>query len=516
MPIPELIEKWNEICTKIANYPDVNQSQFNALLTRIQPQAISDGFLLLTTENSFMKTWAEKNFSGVILRALEDLYQIPFTVVIEVDESAADASQVVSPVIANPVEREQTQPVESEMQPVMSGSNQSDSGRFQVPEFVATQQTPRSPQVMGEETSTKEMDPSLMSPDSALSSFTFENFVIGESNRMAYSMAVQVAELPGNTPLNPLFIYGKSGLGKTHLMRAIQNYINRTRPDLTTIYVDSEELISGYTDAAAQHDKEKSSYKNFKTHYEMADVLLVDDVQYLQGKIQTLDIVFQIFNKLISQGKQIILSADIAPRHIDIEERYRSRFMQGGTVDIQPPEVETKIAIVKSYINEYKEMQGNESLFIPEDVQAYIAENSGSNIRELKGAVTIIIYHMNLSHKETVSIGEVSTVLEDHFMGIAANNLTIEDIQKQVVSFYKIKMNDLVGSSRAREVVFPRQIAMYLCRQFLDVPYESIGTKFNKDHSTVMHSVGKVENMLLENKNVQEEVEILKKMIKNL
>lgn len=513
MPIPELTEKWNEVCSKISSYPDVNQSQFNALLTRIQPQAISDGFLLLTTENSFMKTWAEKNFSGVILRALEDLYQIPFTLLIEVDESGQSSSSIVVGEV-NPQSVQAPSTAEKVDSPLIAPADSTDPGKFQIPDFVSAQ--PVKAQESNLEQPATEVNTSLISPDAALSSFTFENFVIGESNRMAYSMAVQVAELPGNTPLNPLFIYGKSGLGKTHLMRAIQNYINRTRPDLTTIYVDSEELISEYTDAAAQHDKEKSSYKNFKTHYEMADVLLVDDIQYFQGKIQTLDIVFQIFNKLISQGKQIILSADRAPKHIDIEERYRSRFMQGGTVDIQPPEVETKIAIVKSYINEYKTMQGNESLFIPENVQAYIAENSSSNIRELKGAVTIIIYHMNLSHQETVSINEVSTVLEDHFMGMAAKNLTVEDIQKQVVSYYKIKMSDLVGSSRSREVVFPRQIAMYLCRQFLDVPYESIGTKFNKDHSTVMHSVGKVENMLLENRNLQEEIEILKKMIKDL
>ena len=190
--------------------------------------------------------------------------------------------------------------------------------------------------------------------------------------------------------------------------------------------------------------------------------------------------------------------------------------MQGGTVDIQPPEVETKIAIVKSYINEYKRMNGNESLYIPEEIQAYIAENSGSNIRELKGAVTIVIYHLNLSGNDTISINEVRTLLEDHFMGMMSKNLTIEDIQKQVENYYKVKHSDLIGSSRSREVLFPRQIAMYLCRQLLDVPYANIGTKFGKDHSTVMHSVGKVESMLLQNRNVQEEVEVLKKLIKDL
>ncbi len=504
----ELTEKWEEICEKVSSYPDVNTSQFNALLTRIQPQAISDGFLLLTTESSFMKTWAEKNFSGIILRALEDLYQITFDVVIEVDESGAQPITTQPPLHQTPP----THPKNNERNFVVESSLEDKDDRFKIPDFIQKTEYEK-----GDINKDQQLQNSaFISPDASLSSFTFENFVIGESNRMAYSMAVQVAEFPGNTPLNPLFIYGRSGLGKTHLLRAIQNYINRTRPDITTIYVDAEELISEYTDAVAQHDREKSSYKNFKTHYEMADVLLVDDIQYFQGKTQTLNIVFQIFNNLINQDKQIILSADRAPKNIDIEERYRSRFMQGGTVDIQPPEVETKIAIVKSYINEYKRMNGNESLYIPEEIQAYIAENSGSNIRELKGAVTIVIYHLNLSGNDTISINEVRSLLEDHFMGMMSKNLTIEDIQKQVENYYKVKHSDLIGSSRSREVLFPRQIAMYLCRQLLDVPYANIGTKFGKDHSTVMHSVGKVESMLLQNRNVQEEVEVLKKLIKDL
>ena len=161
------------------------------------------------------------------------------------------------------------------------------------------------------------------------STLTFENFVIGDSNRMAYSMALNVAEQPGHGPLNPLFIYGKSGLGKTHLMFAIQNYIRETQPQLRTVYVDSSDMLTDYMEAGAAHDKEKSSYKNFKARYEVADVLLIDDIQYLQGKKQTLDIVFQIFNSLINQRKQIILSADRAPKNIDIDERYHSRFKIG-------------------------------------------------------------------------------------------------------------------------------------------------------------------------------------------
>ena len=145
-------------------------------------------------------------------------------------------------------------------------------------------------------------------PGGPSSTLTFGNYVIGDSNRMAYSMAVEVAESPGRTPLNPLFLYGKSGLGKTHLMRAIQNYVEETRPSLKTVYVDSADFLSRYTEASLAHDREKASFKNFKTYYEEADVLLIDDVQYLQGKNQTLDIVFQLFNTLTNQGKQVVLS----------------------------------------------------------------------------------------------------------------------------------------------------------------------------------------------------------------
>lgn len=329
-------------------------------------------------------------------------------------------------------------------------------------------------------------------------------------------MAVDVAEMPGKTPLNPLFIYGKSGLGKTHLMRAIQNYICETQPYLKTVYVDSAELLSDYMEASAAHDKEKSSYKNFKTHYEEADVLLIDDIQYLQGKKQTLDIVFQIFNKLTSQGRQIVLSADRAPKNIDIDERYHSRFNQGGTIDIQPPEIETKLGIVRSFINEYRNSEGLDQFFVSEDIQMYIAENSSSNIRELKSAVTKVIYQITFFNQPDLTIGDVRALLENHFSGGTSKNLTVEDIQKEVESFFKVKHSELIGPKRARNVVYPRQIAIYLCRQLLDLPFHDIGKKFNRDHSTAMHSVATVEEMMRTSREVQEEVETLKQIIREL
>jgi chromosomal replication initiator protein len=497
-------EKWIEVCNKVASYPEVDNSQFNALLERVQPQAMSEGFLLLSTETSFLKVWAEKNFQQYIVRALNEIYGVPFFVSFEIDESGSNTNN--QPVTVN-VNTEKINPPQLEHTHLATLNNENKTVAQNT--FNANTPTLKTP----EKADNNNIDINQVEIDDDINSYTFENFVIGDSNRLAYSMAVQVAEEPGQTALNPLFIYGKSGLGKTHLLRAIQNYINRTFPSLTTVYTDAEGLVSGYTDAVTESTQEKYSYKTFKTRYENADILLIDDVQFLQGKKQTLDIVFQIFNNLIKQGKQIVLSADRAPKNIDIDERYSSRFMQGGTIDIQPPELETKLGIIRCFVNEYKSMNAD-SNGLPEEFQNFIAENSGSNIRELKGAVRMILFRT--SHDEELNIANVRQILDNYFSGGMSKNLTIDDIQKEVENYYKIKHSDMIGKSRERSVVYPRQIAMYMCRQLLDVPHGSIGKKFNRDHSTVMHAVTKIEDMMIENRDVQEEVESLKQIIKEL
>lgn len=488
-----LTEKWVEVCDRVASFDDVNKPEFNAFMDRVQPQAMSDGFLLATVENDFLKKKIEQNYLPAISRALEEIYGVPFVVSLEVDNSMAVPSAAAT--------SGKIPPQPSGVQPAQNAGD--DFGTSTQDAGVSAEQgrstTPSSSNAM----------------TGAFRSLTFQNFVIGESNRMAYSMAVQVAETPGQTSLNPLFIYGKSGLGKTHLMRAIQNYVNETQPELVTVYADSEEIVSKYTEASMTNEIDKSSYNNFKAQYERADVLLIDDIQFLQGKTGTLNIVFQILNKLMNQGKQIVLSADRAPKNIDIEERYNSRFMQGGTIDIQPPEIETKLAIVKSFINEYRLTQGDMGFSLPEDVQMYVAENSGSNIRELKGAINRLIFSRNADNHE-ITVSEAAAMLENHFSHGMSRNVTIEDVQKEVENYYKVKHSEMVGPSRAREVMFPRQVAMYLCRVLLDRPYEEVGKKFDRDHTTVMHSVKKIEKMLLDDRNVQEEVEILRKAINNL
>lgn len=536
----EIQQIWAEVCSRVKGYEGIVPSQIDAFFSMLHPQAASDGFIMLTANTDFIKTWIERNYIDYIKRALEELRGVPFTVIIEVDPTqtvapaapAAPAAPTAAPapptapapqsaparaVAAPPTPSAEAIPAPAH---VSQASRQPDATSVPAASMpAAAASTPEQPKETSgqtqEQPATEEHAEAPESDNSTpLSTLTFENFVIGDSNRLAYSMATAVAEAPGKPHLNPLFIYGKSGLGKTHLLRAIQNYINRNMPQLQVVYKDSAELLDDYTEASAAHDTEKSSYKNFKTSYEDADVLLVDDVQYLQGKKQTLDIMFQIFNKLTSQGRQVVLSADRAPKNIDIDERYKTRFNSGGTFDIQPPEIETKLGIVKSFIREYQEQEGSMAFTMPADIQTYIAESSSSNIRELKSAVTKVIFQMTYGNQPNMTLADVRALLENHFSGGPSKRLNAEDIQKAVEGFYKVSHAEIVGKRRSRSITNARQIAMYLCRQLLDMPYESIGKKFNRDHSTALYSVTMIETKLKENRLLREEIEALQQIVR--
>lgn len=522
MESKQLQNAWLEVCDQVKSYPNVAPSQVTAFFSRLAPQAMSEDFLMLTADTEFIKTWIEQHYLDHIKQALLDLRGIEFTVAIEVDPTAQQAAESKG----EPDQARSAQP-ESKQPPARGAADQSAIQKQEHPaapgeEPDRASSLPPSRLRAIEDLPVPAEDRYLSADDrieldaSPTSSLTFENFVIGDSNRMAYSMAVAVAEAPGRAHLNPLFIYGKSGLGKTHLLRAIQNYIRETMPHLSTIYVDSAEFLSDYTEAAAGHDKEKSSYRNFKQRYEEADVLLIDDVQYLQGKKQTLDIVFQIFNNLTSRGHQIVLSADRAPKNIDIDERYKTRFNSGGTFDIQPPEIETKLSIVKSFIREYEDMEQSGPINMPEDVQICIAESSGSNIRELKSAVTNVIVKMKCGEGSDITVADVRKLLENHFSGGPSKRLTADDILKVTEDFFKVSHTDIVGKKRTRNIAHARQTAIYLCRQLLDIPYGDIGKKFNRDHSTIMYSVGNIEAKMKENRVAREEMEALRQIIREL
>lgn len=533
-----LNEQWARICAQVKSYQDIDPSQVSAFFSRLVPQAMSDSFLMLTADNDFIKTWVEQHYTEVIVRALRDLTGVVFAVAIAVDPTqeqrkiaaagqpspaaplSAPAQPMPTPTPAQPaastIESLPSQPIAAAAPPSPAyGAPLSQATPFEpsgmvahslAEDVVVDHYAPPAPAPLSQE-------PVAERASNPSSSLTFENFVIGESNRMAYSMAVEVAESPGRLPLNPLFIYGKSGLGKTHLMRAIQNYIEETRPSMRTVYVDAQDFVSKYSEAGAIKDQEKVSFRNFRAYYEQADILLLDDVQHLQGKKESMNMLFQLFNTLTSQGKQVVLSADRAPKNIQFDERLKSRFYSGGTIDIQPPEVETKLGIAKSFTDEFSRSEGLGNFTLSDDIQMYIAENSGSNIRELKGAVNTVIYRMIYCDRSDISIDEVRELLANHFTGGMSRSLTVEDIQREVENFFKVSHSDMVGPKRSQSIVRPRQIAIYLCRQLLDLPYGDIGKKFNRDHSTAIHSATSIEERLKTDRDTQEEIEVLQKII---
>lgn len=485
---------WNDVIARVKTYDNLNPSQIDAFFKRLQPQAFSEGFLMLTADTSFIKKWIEGHYMPVIKRALEEMYGVPFEIAIEVDPTAqapapapaapAPAAATATPTNASPAPQPPAAPAARPAQP----------------------QTPAP--VKKPEEAKQGGDAEFL--DSVVSGYTFESFVQGSSNRTAYSMAVAVAETPGQPQLNPLFIYGKSGLGKTHLLRSIQNYVHHNYPQMTTVYVDTMELVNDYTDAATS--RRSDAFARFKKRYESADVLLIDDVQGLQNKKETLNMVFQILNRMIDHGKQVVLSADRAPKNIDIDERYSSRFNMGGTIDIQPPEVETKLGIIRNYIEECRQ-PGTDMFDIPPEVQEYVAENSSSNIRELKSAVTKIIFNLRNDHKSTITIDEASRLLANHFSGGAMKRLTIHDIQSAVEQYYGVSHAELVGRKRNANITYARQVAIYLCRTMIDIPFSTIGKEFNRDHSTIMYSYNAVEQKTKESRQVNEELEILRQNI---
>lgn len=475
---------WHDIWALVKTYESIDISQIDAFFSRVQVQAFSEGFIMLTADTSFIKVWIESHYTEVIDRALEELYRVPFNIAIAVDENSSSSVPQPSP--------------PTHQAPLPDAQSASSA-----PALVAPAPGGEAPVATGNDATTP-LNRSIVS------GYTFESFVRGTSNQMAYSMAIAVAETPGSPSLNPLFIYGKSGLGKTHLLRSIQNYIDTTYSNMHTVYVDTMELVNDYTDAAASGSNR--AFMQFKNRYESADVLLMDDVQGLQNKKETLNMVFQIVNRMIDQGKQVVLSADRAPKNIDIEERYASRFNSGGTCDIQPPEFETKLGIIRNYVEECRRTT-HQDFHLSQEVQEYIAHNSSSNIRELKSAVTKVIFEINNNEKGGITIDEVGALLVNHFSGGAMRRPTVGNIQKTVEHYYNITHAELVGKKRSANIASARQIAIYLCRTLIDIPFNTIGTEFNRDHSTVMYSIRIVEEKLKESRELNEEMEILRQMI---
>lgn len=331
--------------------------------------------------------------------------------------------------------------------------------------------------------------------------YKFDSFVIGNSNRFAHAACLAVAEAPAKA-YNPLFIYGGVGLGKTHLMHAIGHYILQNNPKAKVVYVSSEKFTNELINSIKDDKNEE-----FRTKYRNVDVLLIDDVQFIGGKERTQEEFFHTFNTLHENNKQIILSSDRPPKEIPtLEDRLRSRFEWGLIADIQPPDFETRIAILKKKADV-------ENLNIPNEVMVYIATKIKSNIRELEGALIRIVAFSSLTNKE-ISVDLASEALKDIISNKHTRQVTIELIQDIVANYYNLRIEDFKSARRTRNITYPRQIAMYLCRKLTDMSLPKIGEEFGgRDHTTVIHAYDKISTGLKKDESLKNAIGDITKKI---
>ena len=334
--------------------------------------------------------------------------------------------------------------------------------------------------------------------------YTFDTFVVGNNNKMAHAASVAVAESPGEA-YNPLFIYGGVGLGKTHLMHSIAHFVLQKNPSAKVLYVTSEYFTNELIDSIRNGNN--STMSKFREKYRNIDVLLIDDIQFIIGKESTQEEFFHTFNSLHSAKKQIIISSDKPPKDMEIlEERFRSRFEWGLIADITLPDYETRMAI----LHKKEELDGYN---ISEEVIKYIATNIKSNIRELEGAFNKVMASSKLEKKE-VTLELAEKALKDIISPDQQKVITPEYIISVVAEHFHLTVADLCGNKRSSKIVMPRQIAMYLCRDIIDTSLKTIGKNLgNRDHTTVMHGIEKIEKEILTNDNIKNSIDTLKKKI---
>lgn len=441
-----LKEKWDEILEHVKFEYDISDISFTTWILPLQVFSVEDNLVTILVP--------DKNFTSYI----EKKYATPLKVsIIEITGTPFDVRYITEDDLKN-IKRQQAK--------IADNSN---------PAALANNLNPR---------------------------YTFDTFVVGNNNKMAHAACLAVAESPAEM-YNPLFIYGGVGLGKTHLMHSIANFVLDKNPDAKILYVTSEKFTNDLIDAI----RNKNNTTDFKEKYRNNDILLVDDIQFIIGKESTQEEFFHTFNELHESKKQIIISSDKPPKDIEtLEERLRSRFEWGLTVDLQSPDYETRMAILRKK-NEIKGYNINN------EVIEYIASNITSNIRELEGALNKLIAFSSLEKKEiTVELAEEA--LKDLISPNTVRQITPELIMDIVAEHYNISISDLTSSRRNQKIAFPRQVVMYLCRNYTEKSLKEIGDYLGKkDHSTIISGCNRVESEMEKNENIRNTIEVLKKKI---
>lgn len=454
----DLAEIWVRCKDKLKE--SFNEKVFNVWIKPIMPLEVTDTYYKVAVKNDFFKTMLEENYAQVIEGVLAGIMSKNIKLIIETMDNDSSGSEAAEEMPAVPAKREQQQ-------------------------------------LFNENTSVQQPDESNLNPK-----YVFETFVIGNSNRFAHAAAQAVANDPAHA-YNPLFLYGGVGLGKTHLMHAIGNRIKQNNPSMKVLYTSSEKFTNEIINSIQNKTTEA-----FRQKYRNIDCLIIDDIQFLKGKEQTQVEFFHTFNALKDADKQIIISSDRPPREIEtLEDRLRSRFDQGLTADIQTPDLETRMAILRT-------KAASDNIVLPTEVITLLATNIATNIREIEGAYNKIVAYTSLMHMP-ITVETAQKVLSDMGNDIKTRTITYEGIIKVVADHYNVKQDELFNKKRTQNIAFPRQVAMYLCRELADLSYPRIGELFGgRDHTTVIHAYEKISNFKNSNlafqNELQEIIEILR------
>ncbi|MEV7974162.1 chromosomal replication initiator protein DnaA [Cellulomonas sp. NPDC089187] len=477
----QLNHVWATAVAQLEVSPDITPRQL-AFVRLAAPLGLLDGTMLLAVGNDLTKDYLETRVRAEVTEALSSALgrEARFAITVDPALETGQGDHLTSSTGSTSTAAEsETETVEAA--PVVDS------------EPVETVQ-PYRRQPAGP---TPSAEPARLNPK-----YLFETFVIGSSNRFAHAAAVAVAEAPAKA-YNPLFIYGDSGLGKTHLLHAIGHYARNLYPSIRVRYVNSEEFTNDFINSISE-----GKAGAFQRRYREVDVLLIDDIQFLQGKEQTMEEFFHTFNTLHNANKQIVLTSDLPPKQLNgFEDRMRSRFEWGLITDVQPPDLETRIAILRK-------KSANDNLSAPDDVLEYIASKISTNIRELEGALIRVTAFANLNRQQVdMSLAEI--VLKDLITDDDQADITATAVIGQTAAYFGLSIEDLCGSSRSRVLVTARQIAMYLCRELTDLSLPKIGQAFGgRDHTTVMHANRKIRELMAERRSIFNQVTELTNRIK--
>ncbi|MBR2071295.1 MAG: chromosomal replication initiator protein DnaA [Phascolarctobacterium sp.] len=450
----DLAEIWIKFTDKFKE--SVSEKVFDVWINPIMPLEVTDTYYKVAVQNNFFKKVIEEKYAKTIESILSSIIEKNITLIIDTIEES-EGKQIIPEI----------KPAEEPMRPLFKAERED------------------------------EIDESNLNPK-----YVFENYVMGNSNRFAYAAALAVANNPAST-YNPLFLYGGVGLGKTHLMHAIGNRIKQNDPTMKVLYISSENFTNEIINSIYNKNTEA-----FRKKYRNIDCLIIDDIQFLKGKEQTQVEFFHTFNDLRDSNKQIIISSDRLPKEIEtLEDRMRSRFESGLIADIQPPDLETRMAILR-------QKAVNDKIELPNEVLTLLATSITSNIREIEGVYTKVVAYSSLMNVP-VTLDITKKILDDMGNIVQVKQITFESITQAVAEHYHIKVDELFNKKRTQNIAYPRQIAMYLCRELADMSYPRIGELFGgRDHTTVIHAYEKISNKSKIDSKLQNDLNALKDLLK--